>query len=316
MIRLAAGIVSVLLLGNISACETSGPPAEAAPSTLFAEPWNSGNDPHEPAFQVQTVDADTFVLRQSLQTSFEAPFLYLLFGDDRALLIDTGVEGGDLRGEVDRLIARHNAASGRASLPLVVMHTHGHGDHVGGDAGFADRPDTVIVGHTAPEVAAFFGIADWPEGTGRLDLGGRTVEILPTPGHHPSHVVVYDAATRILFSGDAIYPGRLFFECGEAGEYAASIDRMAGFAKTHPIDWLLGGHVEMKAKPGQAFGQQAKSRRGEHVLELPASAIGDVQAAFAGIGDYPRVTPYAEFVLLPHPADPQGKSPPDWCKPS
>lgn len=316
MIRLVAGLASVLMLGNISACETSGPPTEATPSTLFAEPWNAGLDPHEPAFQVQAINADTYVLRQSLRTSFEAPFLYLLFGEDRALLIDTGVEGAGLRAAIDRLIDQYLAASGRESLQLIVMHTHGHGDHIGGDAGFADRSGTVVVGHSAEEVAAFFGISDWPEGAGKLDLGGRTVEILPTPGHHPSHVMVYDPATHILFSGDAIYPGRLFFECGEAGEYAASIDRVAKFAETHQVDWLLGGHVEMKAKPGQAFRQQAKLRRGEHVLELPASAIGDVQAAFAGIGDYPRVTPFAEFVLLPHPADPQGKSPPDWCKPS
>ena len=316
MIRLAAALVSAMLLGNVSACETSGQSAGTPPSTLFAQPWNSGIDPHEPAFQVQAIDADTYVLRQSLRTSFEAPFLYLLFGNESALLIDTGVEGADLRSEVDQLIDQHLADTGRAMLPLVVMHTHGHGDHVGGDAGFVDRPDTVIVGHSAEEVAAFFGIADWPEGIGAFDLGGREVRILPTPGHHPSHVMVYDPATHILFSGDAIYPGRLFFECDKADAYAASIDRVAQFAGTHPVDWLLGGHVEMKAKPGQAFGQQAKSRRGEHVLELPVSAIDDVRAAFAGISDYPRVTPFAEFVLLPHPADPRGKSPPDWCKPS
>ncbi|HAE28935.1 MULTISPECIES: MBL fold metallo-hydrolase [Hyphomonas] len=316
MIRLAASIFSALLLGNISACQMPGAPADAPPSTLFAQPWNSGVDPDEPAFQVQAIDADTYVIRQSLRTSFEAPFLYLLFGEDSALLIDTGTEEGNLRPVVDRLIAQHLADSGRSSLPLVVMHTHGHGDHVGGDDGFAGRPDTVVVGHSVEDVTAFFGISDWPEDIGALDLGERTVEILPTPGHHPSHVMVYDPATHILFSGDAIYPGRLFFECGAAGEYAASIDRVARFAESHQVDWLLGGHVEMKAQPGQAFGQQAKSRRGEHVLELPASAISDVQAAFSGIDDYPRVTPFAEFVLLPHPADPRGKSPPDWCKPS
>ncbi|KJS27142.1 MAG: hypothetical protein VR75_04265 [Hyphomonadaceae bacterium BRH_c29] len=308
-------MVSALLFANISACETSSRAADAAPSALFEQAWNSGIDPHEAAFQVQAIDANTYVLRQSLRTSFEAPFLYLLFGTDKALLIDTGVEGVDLRAVIDRLIDQHAAAEGH-SFSLVVMHTHGHGDHVGGDAGFEGRPDTVIVGHSVEDVSAFFGITDWPDGTGTLDLGGRTIEILPTPGHHPSHVMIFDAASHILFSGDAIYPGRLFFECGEAGEYATSIDRVATFAETHQIDWLLGGHVEMKAKPGQAFGQQGKLRRGEHVLELSASAITDVQAAFAGIGDYPRVTPFAEFMLLPHPADPQGKSPPDWCKPS
>jgi glyoxylase-like metal-dependent hydrolase (beta-lactamase superfamily II) len=297
-----------MLLASLSACGTQN---AAKPSILFAQAWNSGIDPDEPAFQVQALGSDTFVLRQSLRTSFEAPFLYLLVGETRALLIDTGVEGVDLRAEVDRLLA----ASGHAGMPLVVMHTHGHGDHVGGDAGFADRPDTIVVGHTAADVAAFFGIDQWPADTGTLDLGGRTVDVLPTPGHHDSHVMVYDALTRIMFSGDAVYPGRLFFVCDKAGEYAASIRRVAEFAETHQVDWLLGGHVEMKAEAGQSFNGESASRRGEHVLELPGSALADVKAAFDGIGDYPRVTPFPEFMLLPHPADPTGMSPPDWCKP-
>ncbi|MEQ9434819.1 MBL fold metallo-hydrolase [Hyphomonas sp.] len=309
MTRLIILFVSAMLLASLSACETQESPK---PSVLFAHAWNSGIDPHEPAVQVQEIVADTFVLRQSLRTSFEAPFLYLLLGEDKALLIDTGVEGVDLRAEVDRLLA----ASGRAGMPLVVMHTHGHGDHVGGDAQFADRPDTIIIGHTAEDVAGFFGIDQWPVDNGAFDLGGRKVDVLPTPGHHASHVMVYDAVTRILFSGDAIYPGRLFFVCEKAGEYAASIDRVASFAETHQIDWLLGGHVEMKATAGQSFGQQNNSRHGEHLLELPGSAIGDVKAAFDGIGDYPRVTPFPEFMLLPHPADPTGMYPPDWCKPA
>jgi glyoxylase-like metal-dependent hydrolase (beta-lactamase superfamily II) len=208
------------------------------------------------------------------------------------------------------------AAGGHAGLRLVVMHTHGHGDHVGGDASFAGRPDTIVVGHTIEDVAGFFGIDLWLDDVGTLDLGGRKVNVLPTPGHHASHVMVYDAATRIMFSGDAIYPRRLYFICEKAVEYAASLDRVADFAETHQIDWLLGGYLDMKAAPGQSFGQQDKSRRGEHLLELPGSALGDVTAAFAGIGDYPRVAPFPEFMLLPHPADPAGMSPPDWCKPA
>jgi hypothetical protein len=184
------------------------------------------------------------------------------------------------------------AAGGHAGLRLVVMHTHGHGDHVGGDASFAGRPDTIVVGHTIEDVAGFFGIDLWLDDVGTLDLGGRKVNVLPTPGHHASHVMVYDAATRIMFSGDAIYPRRLYFICEKAVEYAASLDRVADFAETHQIDWLLGGYLDMKAAPGQSFGQQDKSRRGEHLLELPGNALGDVTAAFAGIGDYPRVTPF------------------------
>lgn len=65
--------------------------APAAPlPRLFAERWIDGTHGAEPVAQVQALDADTFVIRQSVKTNFEAPFLYLLFGRDKALLIDTG----------------------------------------------------------------------------------------------------------------------------------------------------------------------------------------------------------------------------------
>ncbi|VAV97873.1 hypothetical protein MNBD_ALPHA06-936, partial [hydrothermal vent metagenome] len=53
--------------------------------------------------------------------------------------------------------------------------------------------------------------------------------------------------------------------------------------------------------------------RKEHVLELPPSIITDIQIELDTMGDQLRVTPYDDFVLFPHPADPTGKSPPDWC---
>jgi glyoxylase-like metal-dependent hydrolase (beta-lactamase superfamily II) len=307
-------LVSLMALAAVSACEIHGPATSQAASTLFSQPWNSGLKADEPAFQVQQIDADTLAIRQSLRTTFEAPFLYLLFGDDKALLIDTGVEGVDLRGEIDRQIDDWQARTGHDHVSLIVMHSHGHGDHIGGDAGFEGRPDTVIVGHTPEDVAAFFSLKDWPTQPASFDLGNRTVDILPTPGHHPSHVAVFDETTGILFSGDAIYPGRLYFQCGKAAEFKASMDRIAAFAKDHPINWILGGHIEMKAAAGKSFNSQGPSRHNEHLLELPASIIGDIETGLNEMGDPPRVTQFDEFVLFPHPANPAGKSPPDWCQ--
>jgi glyoxylase-like metal-dependent hydrolase (beta-lactamase superfamily II) len=306
-------LVSLMALAAVSACEINASGPSHATSTLFAQPWNSGVDADEPAFQVQQIDPNTLAIRQSLRTTFEAPFLYLLFGDEKALLIDTGVEGVDLRTEIDRQIDDWLVKSGRDHVSLVVMHSHGHGDHVGGDAGFEGRPDTVIVGHAPEDVAAFFGLKDWPTQSASFDLGGRTVEILPTPGHHPSHVVVFDGATGILFSGDAIYPGRLYFQCGKTAEFKASMDRIAAFTKDHDVDWILGGHIEMKATPGKSFNSQRPTRHDEHLLELPVSAIADIESGLSEMGDQPRVAQFDEFVLFPHPADPAGKSPPDWC---
>ncbi len=163
--------------------------AQARP--LFA-PWIDGTTASEPQTQTQRYDRDTYVIRQSVKTNFEAPFLYLLFGKDRALLLDTGAGGLKVRPAVDAAIAQWLAEHHRGSIPLVVAHSHGHGDHRMGDAEFRDRPDTVIVGWTASEVADFFQIADWPTQIVKFDLGGRALEVIPTPGHHPSHVMIFD----------------------------------------------------------------------------------------------------------------------------
>ncbi len=299
----------------LSACGGPFGAVSAPSSTLFAAPWNSGVDAAEPPFQTQEIDPNTFVIRQSIRTSLEAPFVYLLFGDDRVLLIDTGDKGADLRTEVDRLIQNRRAIDGRKSLPLVVMHSHSHGDHTAGDARFVERPDTTVVGHSVEDVAAFFGMENWPDQEAVFDLGGRVVEILPTPGHHDTHVMVFDRRTRILFSGDAVYPGILRFQCAKAPEYLASIERAMEFARIHDVRWLLGGHVEMQASSGRYFASGERVRRNEHLLEVSPSILADIQAALAPMVAKPVVQPHEEFLLFPHPADPRGLQPPNWCQP-
>ncbi|MCH8135628.1 MAG: MBL fold metallo-hydrolase [Proteobacteria bacterium] len=307
-------IASLIALSVILACETADSRGPQSQSTIFSQPWNSGRNAGEPAFHVQQIDTNTLAIRQSLRTTFEAPFMYLIFGEEKALLIDTGVEGVDLRAEIDKQIENWLARTGRGTLSLVVMHTHGHGDHVGGDAGFEGRPDTVVIGHAPEDVAAFFGLNNWPTQTTLFNLGNREVELLPTPGHHESHVMVFDKTTGVLFSGDVIYPGRLYFQCGKTLEFKSSIDRVVTFASTHDVTWLLGGHIEMKVRLGKSFNSQQASRTGEHLLELPVSIITEIKVGLSEMGGAPRVTQFDEFMLFPHPVDPTGMSPPDWCK--
>ena len=132
-------------------------------------------------------------------------------------------------------------------------------------------------------------------------------------GHHPSHVMVFDRTTRILFSGDTVYPGRLYFQCGRAEEYRASIDRVADFAATRQVRWLLGAHIEMKSAPGQSFQAEDRARCDEHLLELQPSVLEELQQSLLKMGKQVRVEPHDDFILFPHPADPRGKNPPDWC---
>lgn len=115
----------------------------------FPERWIDGTDPHEPPLQYHPYADGTWILRQSLHTDFEAPFLYLFKGEERALLVDTGAGGGvPVREVVDELVGE--------DFPLIVAHSHAHRDHVADDAQFFDRADTTVVGHSPEEVASFF----------------------------------------------------------------------------------------------------------------------------------------------------------------
>src|SRR5258708_23220362 len=92
-------------------------PGLAAAKPLF-QPWIDGTEAAEPQMQVQRYDADTFVIRQSVKTNFEAPFLYLLFGKDRVLLLDSGAGGLKIRPTVDGVIADSLKAPHQPSTPL------------------------------------------------------------------------------------------------------------------------------------------------------------------------------------------------------
>ncbi|CCA90181.1 MBL fold metallo-hydrolase [Novosphingobium sp. PP1Y] len=276
----------------------------AAPAPqLFKERWIAGNLAQEPVVQVQALDDDTFVIRQSIKTNFEAPFLYLMFGRDKALMIDTGAQGGQIRPVVDRLVAEWLLAKHRSSIPLVVAHSHSHGDHIAGDGAFRDRPETVVVGLQAGNVAEFFGVANWPDGIATFDLGGRPLKIIPTPGHQKAAIAVYDSRLQILLSGDTIYPGRLYVPVNFLAEERASVDRLAAFAASHPIRALLGAHIEMTVQPGRDYAHEVLSHAAEHVLELPVGTIGELQEGLKADLDVPdRPQVHDNFIIYPVPA--------------
>jgi glyoxylase-like metal-dependent hydrolase (beta-lactamase superfamily II) len=292
--RSLVGVGAALLLGA----------ATATPKAPDFAHWIDGTAANEPETQVQTIDDDTFVVRQSVKTNFEAPFLYLLFGKDRALLLDTGAGGLKIRPAIERLISDWQTRHGGRAIHLVIAHSHGHGDHHAGDEEFRDRADTDIVGLAPEQVAAFFHIADWPRGEAHFDLGGRILDILPTPGHEPAHIMVYDARTQLLFSGDMLYPGRLYVPLDRFDEFQASADRLATFGKSHKIRALLGAHIEMTTTPGQDYPMRAPTHPSEHPLPLSPIAIGELKKAVDQAGPTPQIDRHADFIVYPRPPKP------------
>ncbi len=294
-IRIAAAL-------SIASCSWSVAAKEVALPTLFAERWIDGTNGDEPATQVQALDADTFVIRQSVRTNFEAPFLYLLFGRDKALLIDTGAEDGRIRPTIDRLVADWLLKHKRTSIPLLVAHSHSHGDHVAGDSAFRDRPDTTVVGHKSADVAAAFGIGKWPDEIVRFDLGGRALSILPTPGHQAAAIMVYDPRLKILLSGDTLYPGRLYVPVNFMDDNRASIARLSAFVARHPIRAALGAHIEMTSAAGKDYSHEAPTHPDEHRLELPASMIAELREGLKAkldTPDQPQI--HDHFIIVPVP---------------
>lgn len=278
---------------------TASQASAAAPGPQF-RPWINGTA-EEPKMQVQRIDADTFAIRQSLRTNVEAPFLYLLFGRDRALLIDTGAGGLAVRPTIDALIAGWLASNHRTSIPLIVAHSHSHGDHQEGDKEFASRPDTKVIGLKPEDVASAFGVANWPTDIAAYDLGGRVLSIIPTPGHEPSHIMVFDPRTRLLFSGDMLYPGRIYVPVNWYATFQASADRVADFIRRHKPVALLGAHIEMTNTPGKDFRPNAPAHPDEHPLALPPDAADRLAAATRRIAAQPVNSNEGDFILYPRP---------------
>jgi len=243
--------------------------------------WSSGTSGGpEPAFQVHRADEATVVLRQSIATHFEAPFLYLLLGERRALLLDTGATGDagtrPLRAVVDGVLDAWRVEHPGCSL--VVAHTHAHGDHVAGDGQFADRPDTVVVGHDVAAVHAFFGL-DADGAGGHLDLGGRRLEVLAVPGHHETSIAVHDPATRSVLTGDTVYPGRLHVDDPPA--FSRSLARLQALVHARGVEHLLGAHVEMSDVAGVDFPRGSVRHDGEAPLPMTPAQLDDVVATAA-----------------------------------
>jgi glyoxylase-like metal-dependent hydrolase (beta-lactamase superfamily II) len=305
------GATLALILTIVLLATSATDAADAPLHSLLFKSWINGVSAGEPQTQVQRYDDDTYVIRQSIRTNFEGPFLYVLFGSDRVLLIDTGAGGLKVRPTVDRVIAEWAARHHRTSIPLIIAHSHSHGDHHQGDAEFQDRRDTAVVGLYPKDVADFFKIADWPNQIVSYDLGRRVLDIIPTPGHQSAHIMMFDRKTHLLFSGDSLGPYRLYIPMNEAKTYRDSIDRVAAFTKDKHVSWILGAHIEMTTKPAELIPDEAPSHPDEHALEIPYSNLPELQAALHAMGDNLVQQAHRDFVIFPKPArDQQPFAPP------
>lgn len=265
--------------------------------------WRAGSPPRrspsEPPIQAHAVDEHTWILRQSKSVHFEAPFMYLFLGNERALLVDTGAtpepERFPLRRTIDGILAAWLSSHPRERYGLTVAHSHGHHDHVAADGQFADRPDTWVVGRDLAAVRDFFALAAWPKGISPYDLGGRVLEVMPCPGHQEASIAIYDPWSGFLVTGDSVCPGRLYAR--DPAAFAQSLDDLVRLAEDRPVRHVMGAHVEMTLRPGRDYPMGSTYQPDERPLPMTVAQLREVRDRALALVDRPGAHMFDDFAL-------------------
>jgi hydroxyacylglutathione hydrolase len=272
------------------------------PGTL-PDAWNTGGPKcmEMPEWQVHEYNPDLYILRQSGCTDYEKPFVFLLFGTERALLLDTGSRRGNIAPQVQLTVHRWLVRNNRAGIPLIVTHTHSHSDHIAGDAPLQALNDSSIpITYVAPTVDAnqkFFGIARWPDGPGAVDLGNRMIDVLAIPGHDAAAIALYDRQTAILFTGDSVYPGRLYIR--DLSAFQSSNQRLLRFTDGKIVAHILGNHIEQTRTPYLDYPVGTMYQPHEHEWALSRGVLFEIQAGLEAMHGAPQRITYRDFSLWP-----------------
>lgn len=214
-------------------------------------------------FTVERIDAQTHIISE--YRHWEETHCYLLSGDTRSLLIDTGLGICNIYDEVIKLTEQ----------PVTAVATHIHWDHIGGHRFFPDfyaheeELDWLRGGFPLPLEAVKEMVADrcdLPEGYDvsaytlfqgtparvlrdgdKIDLGGRVLEVLHTPGHSPGHMCFWEKARGYLFTGDLVYQGILlaYYPSTDPAAYLDSLEKIADL----PVKQVFPAHHSLDIGP-------------------------------------------------------------------
>jgi len=239
-------------------------------------------------YEVYRIRPGVFAIYEPHQ--YEEVISYLIVGSNKALLFDTGLGIGDMRKLVAQLTSR----------PVIMLNSHTHFDHIGDDWQFTDilgidsdytrqnekgatrdqLRDTVIPERFCGNPPAgfkpenyeipAFKISHFVKDGDKIDLGGRQVEVLLTPGHTPDSLCLLDRKNKLLFTGDTFYAGPIFLYVPETDvtAYTRSVEKLVTFVPQ--LDLLLPSHnfpaekPEMLVRLSEAF-QSVKSGKAQSV---------------------------------------------------
>jgi glyoxylase-like metal-dependent hydrolase (beta-lactamase superfamily II) len=250
----------------------------------------------DPWFEVYEPAHDVFAIYEPHQA--EETIGYLIVGEKRALLFDTGMGISDIKKVTAEL----------TKLPIIVLNSHTHDDHVGGNWQFpfifgmdtaftrasakGSRADAqaeigkdMLCGALPKNFApAKYATKPWKislfvhDGF-KINLGGRTVEVIATPGHTPDAISLLDRASGLLFTGDTFYPGEIWLYRPETDftAYLASVEKLA--ALSSDVKLVLGAHNVPVAQPS-VLAQLDAAIRSVLAGKVPAKSVNGDQAIY------------------------------------
>jgi hydroxyacylglutathione hydrolase len=291
----AAGLTLTAARAQAQAPEPDG--AGMLPGTL-PRTWRTGGPGcgDAPEWELHEYNPDLWIFRENGCVNYEKPFLYLFFGRDKALLIDTGAGETHVAAAVSDALKSWAGRNHRAEPALIVGHSHSHDDHTAGDKQFLSRANTTVVPLTVDGTRKIFGIGKWPAAYGAVDLGGRIIDVIPIPGHDVLSLAYYDRQTGVLLTGDSMYPGRLYVR--DFAAFVASTSRLVRFTEGKIVTHVLGCHIEQARTPYLDYKVGTKYQPDEHSLELGRGELLELDGALAHMKTPVRLA-FRDFTIWP-----------------
>ncbi|MBV1909051.1 MAG: MBL fold metallo-hydrolase [Kangiellaceae bacterium] len=301
-------IIQILLVTKrlllISLCLFTGTVSAGVLEKIQDKAWIHGSencaDNVESSIDRLKVDQNTYILRQNKCTHFEAPFIYLLFGQEKLLVLDTGATAEPakfpLYSVVLELAQTYQQVHGIKTLEILVTHSHSHSDHYAGDSQFANKKGITLVEPNSKSVRTFFNFNQWPQGESILELGGRELIVLPIPGHQKDSIAIYDSQTQLVLTGDSFYPGRLYIR--NWSEYRNSIKKLVNFSKRYSVLGYAGTHIEM-ANNGVDYSMGSKYQPGEVGLLLKPAELAKLDNILSLLGQKKTRVSTPKFIVYP-----------------
>ncbi|MBO3698104.1 MBL fold metallo-hydrolase [Roseivirga sp. E12] len=255
-------------------------------------------------FKVYQVENDVFAIAEPF--NFQEVISYLILGEDKALLFDTGMGMNSIKTVVEEL----------TPLPITVLNSHTHYDHIGGNHEFdqilamntqytigrsENGMDHSIVSHEVTQEAIClekakgldtanytikpFKISELITHEHIIDLGNRQLEVIASPGHTPDAIVLIDKENGLMWTGDTFYEGPIWLFDPETDlvSYQESVNRL--YRKSKGLKKVFTAHNTPIADPSRlkqlkdAFAQIMKGKKAPEVTE-GTDHVSDEAVAF------------------------------------